>query len=225
MLKKKYSRSTLESARLYAVSQGWKKLSKKRVQSFLEDVKFSTGYVNKASLRNYAVQTYNFIESENKRYKEATYRWAQVNKPDWENITDNRVEEFKQQLIDWADEFNIESINSDLALEFANLSLSPIDVEELDNTFLDDRSFIVTNMAGWSDSDAVDEFLQRPEFIEAKIIDIDQSIVYLGTDRRDFWDSFRSLSSGNRYPIYNAWQETDKFGNIFVTIKITGYYP
>jgi hypothetical protein len=225
MLKKKYSRSTLESARLYAVSQGWKKLSKKRVQSFLEDVKFSTGYINKASLRNYAIESFNYVDSENKRYKEATYRWAQANRPDWDKITDNRVEEFKQQLIDWADDLKIEFIDSDLALEFANNSLNPMDIETLDDKFQDSRSFLVTNQAGWSDSDEVDDVIKKPEFVEGKIINVDQSIVYLGSDRRDFWDSFRSLSSGNRYPIYNAWQETDKFGNIFITIKITGYYP
>jgi hypothetical protein len=225
MLKKKYSRSTLDSARLYAETKGWKKLSKKRVQSFLDNVKNATGYITPNSIKNYAELSYSVSDSENKRYKEATYRWAQANRPDWDNITQNRIDEFKNEFTAWAIENGYDFINSELALDFANQSLNPSDVEQLDETFFDDRNYFTRSMAGWSDPDVVDSFINLPNFIQATIIDVDQSVLFIGTERKDFWDVFRDLTTGNVFPIYDAYYQQDKYGNVFVTIQITGYYP
>lgn len=224
-IKKKYSKSTLESARVYASTKGWKKLSKNRVKEFLSQVKNAKGYINPQAIKNYSEESFYIVESENKRYKEATLRWAQNNRPEWEKITKERIEEFKEELRSWADERNIQFLSSDIALDFANDSLLPSQVIDFDDNFLDDRNSLVTNMAGWSDSDTIDEWLDKPNFVNAVIVDENNNIIYSGSDRRDFWDNFRELTSAGVYPIYNGYYQTDVFGNVYVTIRITGYYP
>lgn len=224
-IRKKYSKSTLESAKLYASTKGWKKLSKNRVKFFLSEVKNAKGFVNPQSIKSYSEESFYVVESENKRYKEATLRWAQNNRPDWENITKDRIEEFKDELKDWADERGFQFINSELALDFANESLLPNQVDDFDDTFSDDRIYFTRSMAGWSDPDVVDSFLNAPNFVNASIVDVDNSIIYSGFDRKEFWDNFRDLATKNIFPIYDAYYQTDVYGNVYVTIQVTGYYP
>jgi hypothetical protein len=65
-----------------------------------------------------------------------------------------------------------------------------------------------------------------PTLFNAKIIDETGVLKYTGVNRKEFWDSFRDLTMGNRFPIYNAfYQYIDRNKNEFeLTIEVTSYY-
>ena len=126
----------------------------------------------------------------------------------------------------------------DFALDYEENFLDDEDIEELEDDVLNQGSNmpiftdtyqeplkIVEGQYGWNDPDALDDELSKPYFAEIELIDFDGTIVYSGSDRRDFWDSLRELSDGIRYPIYTATYIENDDGLIFITVKVTGYYP
>lgn len=223
MAKKKYSKKTLNAARDYGKLLGWKRLSPKRVKSFLETVKELTGYVNIQNIIKVSKSSKSYTDSETIRYIEAAKRWSQTERPTWNRIEKEELEEFKSIFKDFAKQNNI-FVNSENALEFANSFYNEPDINTFDEEFEDDRIYIVRNMAGFSDSDVVNNFLKMPTFFNAKIIDENGDIKFTGTDSKDFWDSFRDLTLGNRFPIYNAFYQMIDKNNFELTIEVTSYY-
>jgi len=225
MAKKKYSKKTLNAARDYGKLLGWKRLSSKRVKNFLETVKELTGYVNIQNIVKVSKSSKKYTDSENVRYLEAAKRWAQFNRPTWNRIEKEELKEFMDNFIQYAKNNNV-FINAENALDYANSFLIEPEIDLYDLDFEDDRVYIVRNMAGFSDSDVIDSFLKMPTLFNAKIIDETGVLKYTGVNRKEFWDSFRDLTMGNRFPIYNAfYQYIDSNKNEFeLTIEVTSYY-
>ena len=225
MAKKKYSKRTRESAYLYGQTQKprWKKLSEKRIRQFLKAVNDAKGYINPASIESFAMETFAVYQQNAKKMAEAARRWAQTQRPEWERLTEQRLEEFEEEFEEWAEGEGIERPSADDAFDFAESVF--VDFEEFEALPEVEKVYIVTNGIGWDNPDAIDNFLDNPRFIEIRIIDFDGSLVYSGPDRRDFWDTFRSLGGEDKYPYFEAYRESDEYGNIFITVQITGYYP
>lgn len=223
MAKKKYSKKTLNAARDYGKLLGWKRLSPKRVKNFLETVKDLTGHINIQNIVKVSKSSKKYTDSENVRYIEAAKRWAQFNRPTWNRIEKEELKEFMNEFVQYANENNV-FINSENALEYSNSFYVEPEIVEFENEFDDDRTYIVRNMAGFSDSDVVDNFLKMPTFFNAKIIDENGDLKFTGTDRKQFWDSFRDLTMGNRFPIYNAFYQFIDKNNFELTIEVTSYY-
>lgn len=223
MAKKKYSKKTLNAARDYGKLLGWKRLSPKRVKNFLETVKDLTGHINIQNIVKVSKSSKKYTDSENVRYIEAAKRWAQFNRPTWNRIEKEELKEFMNEFVQYANENNV-FINSENALEYSNSFYVEPEIVEFEKEFDDDRTYIVRNMAGFSDSDVVDNFLKMPTFFNAKIIDENGDLKFTGTDRKQFWDSFRDLTMGNRFPIYNAFYQFIDNNNFELTIEVTSYY-
>lgn len=223
MAKKKYSKKTLNAARDYGKLLGWKRLSPKRVKNFLETVKDLTGHINIQNIVKVSKSSKKYTDSENVRYIEAAKRWAQFNRPTWNRIEKEELKEFMNEFVQYANENNV-FINSENALEYSNSFYVEPEIVEFEKEFDDDRTYIVRNMAGFSDSDVVDNFLKMPTFFNAKIIDENGDLKFTGTDRKQFWDSFRDLTMGNRFPIYNAFYQFIDKNNFELTIEVTSYY-
>ena len=223
MAKKKYSKKTLNAARDYGKLLGWKRLSPKRVKNFLETVKDLTGHINIQNIVKVSKSSKKYTDSENVRYIEAAKRWAQFNRPTWNRIEKEELKEFMNEFVQYANENNV-FINSENALDYSNSFFVEPEIFEFEKEFDDDRTYIVRNMAGFSDSDVVDNFLKMPTFFNAKIIDENGDLKFTGTDRKQFWDSFRDLTMGNRFPIYNAFYQFIDNNNFELTIEVTSYY-
>jgi len=225
MAKKKYSKKTLNAAKDYGKLLGWKRLSPKRVKFFLDKVKELTGHINIQNIVKTSQTSKNYLESENIRYIEAAKRWSQIERPTWNRIEKEELQEFKNIFTSFAEE-NKMHVNSQNALNFANSFFQPNDVNDLDLEFNDERNYIVEAMPSFTDSDVVDDYLKRPTFIKANIIDVDGNVIYAGSDRKSFWDSFREKADAGRFPIYNSFiKYLDSSGNYELTIEITSYYP
>ena len=128
------------------------------------------------------------------------------------------------EFVQYANENNV-FINSENALEYSNSFYVEPEIVEFDKEFIDERRYIIRSMAGFSDSDVVDDHLKMKNFLNAKIIDVDGNIKYNGSDRRSFWDAFRELTYQNIFPIYNCFIVYDSVGDFELTIEITSYYP
>lgn len=223
MAKKKYSKKTLAAARDYGKLLGWKRLSPKRVRNFLDSVKELTGHVNIQNIVKVSKGSKEYSDSENIRYVEAARRWAQINRPTWNRIEKEELKEFKSEFERFANENKI-FINSSNALDFADSFLTPQEIFEVETEFEDERTYLVRSLAGFNESDIVDSFLKMPTFYDAKIIDVDGRIVYLGSDRTAFWDSFRELTINNSFPIYDAYYTTNNDGTNRIVIEVTSYF-
>jgi len=152
-------------------------------------------------------------------------RDGQIERPTWNRIEKEELQEFKNIFTSFAEE-NKMHVNSQNALNFANSFFQPNDVNDLDLEFNDERNYIVEAMPSFTDSDVVDDYLKRPTFIKANIIDVDGNVIYAGSDRKSFWDSFREKADAGRFPIYNSFiKYLDSSGNYELTIEITSYYP
>jgi hypothetical protein len=237
--KKKFSRRTREAVKLYGKTQGWKKLSQKRIRTFLDLVFRAKGFLNIQAIESYALSNKSRYDIEQRKYFEAAKVFG--SKAGWEKITEQRFNEFLRLYENYCKVNNILRLSPDGAMDFAldyeEEIISEIDLDNLDDfddefqneklftdTYKDSYS-IVEGQAGWNDPDALDEFISRPNFIEVELIDFDGTIVYSGNDRTDFWDSLRELSDGIRYPIYDATYIENDDGFIFITVQVTGYYP
>lgn len=238
--KKKYSKRTKEAARLYGKTQGWKKLSQKRIQTYLDAVFRAKGFLNIQVIENFASSYKSKYDIEQRKYFEAAKVFG--SKFGWENITQNRFNEFLKIYENYCKENGIKRLSADDAMDFAldyedNL-ITDDDVESWSDDDFDIGSdmpiftdnyiepvIIVQGQAGWNDPDALDDIINFPNFIEIELIDFDGTIVYSGSDRTDFWDSMRELSDGIRYPIYTASYIESDDGDIFITVQVTGYYP
>lgn len=221
--KKKYSKSTKEAARLFGKTKGWKKLSQKRIQTFIDSVELATGYVNKSSIQKYADVSLEIYKVDVKKITEAAKQWAQNNFPEWDRLSKERLDTFKNEFQIWAESNNIEA-SSDNALEFAKQSFG-VELDEFGQEVISEPVYIIENMPGWNDSDVVDDLMNLDNFVEIRLVDVDGFIVYIGNDRTDFWDIFRGLGGDSQFPIYDSYYEQDEFGNLFITVKIVGYYP
>jgi hypothetical protein len=241
MAKKKiYSKRTKEAARLYGKTQGWKKLSQKRVQSYLDSVLKAKGFINIQAIESFAASYKAKYDIEQRKYFEAAKVFG--SKAGWERITENRFNQFLKIYENYCKANDIKRLSADDAMDFAldyeDDFLTEEDIDELDDDVLNQGSnmpiftdtyqepfMIVEGQAGWSDPDALDDRINDANFVEIELIDFDGTIVYSGSDRRDFWDSLRELSDGIRYPIYDASYIESDDGDIFITVKVTGYYP
>jgi hypothetical protein len=241
MAKKKiYSKRTKEAARLYGKTQGWKKLSQKRIQAYLDSVFRAKGFLNIQAIENFAASYKAKYDIEQRKYFEAAKVFG--SKAGWERITEQRFNQFLKIYENYCKANDIKRLSADNAMDFAldyeDDFLTEDDIDELDDDNFDKGSdaalftdtyqepyMIVEGQAGWSDPDALDDRINEPNFIEIELIDFDGTIVYSGSDRRDFWDSLRELSDGIRYPIYDASYIESDDGDIYITVKVTGYYP
>jgi hypothetical protein len=202
----------------------------------LDNVFTARGFTNIQVIENFAAKAKEVHTREKAKLFEAAKVFG--SKRGWERITENRFAEFLRIFENYCKANGIKRTNSDDAMEFAlDYEEDFIDDDEIDELQQEDFSgdvsfnipfreekYIVSDMAGWSDSDTVDDFLNMPNFIEVTLIDFDGSIVYQGSDSKDFWDSFRELSDGNSFPIYDAYYVEDDDGNLFITAKVKGYY-
>jgi hypothetical protein len=241
MAKKKiYSKRTKEAARLYGKTQGWKKLSQKRIKAYLDSVFRAKGFLNIQAIENFAASYKAKYDIEQRKYFEAAKVFG--SKAGWERITEQRFNQFLKIYENYCKANDIKRLSADDAMDFAldyeDDFLTEDDIDELDDDNFDkgldvplftdtyqEPYMIVEGQAGWSDPDALDDRINEPNFIEIELIDFDGTIVYSGSDRRDFWDSLRELSDGIRYPIYDASYIESDDGDIYITVKVTGYYP
>lgn len=241
MAKKKiYSKRTKEAARLYGKTQGWKKLSQKRIQAYLDNVFRAKGFLNIQAIENFAASYKAKYDIEQRKYFEAAKVFG--SKAGWERITEQRFNQFLKIYENYCKANEIKRLSADNAMDFAldyqEDFLDDDDIDELDDKNFDkgsdvplftdtyqDPFKIVEGQYGWDDPDALDDELNKPYFAEIELIDFDGTIVYSGSDRRDFWDSMRELSDGIKYPIYTATYIESDDGLIFITVKVTGYYP
>jgi hypothetical protein len=223
MAKKNYSKSTKEAARKYGASQGWIRLSNKRISEFVQLVKEAKGYVNTTALTEFAEITNRFSIIEETKMLEAARLWMNVNYPDSIELTKAILDEFDFEV---RSSLNIPYPTSDDYFEFVYDLLSPLGKDELETVFDsadDGLQLFVSNEYGFSNTDVVDQLFYG-NLIQATIIDLDGSVRYIGSDRIDFWDVFRELGGGTSFPIYNAYYERDDFGNTYLQIVIIGYY-
>lgn len=241
MAKKKiYSKRTKEAVRLYGKTQGWKKLSQKRIKSYLDSVQRAKGFINIQAIESFAASYKSKYDIEQRKYFEAAKVFG--SKAGWERVTENRFNQFLKIYENYCIANGIKRLSADDAMDFAldykEDFLDDEDIDELDDDVLNQGSnmpiftdtyqepfMIVEGQAGWSDPDALDDRITDNNFAEIELIDFDGTIVYQGSDRRDFWDSLRELSDGIRYPIYNASYIENDDGDIFITVQVTGYYP
>ena len=238
--KKKYSKRTKEAVRVYGKTQGWKKLSQKRIQTYLDLVFRAKGFLNIQAIESYALSNKSRYDIEQRKYFEAAKVFG--SKAGWERITEQRFNQFLKIYENYCIANDIKRLSADDAMDFAldyeENFLDDEDIEELEDDVLNQGSNmpiftdtyqeplkIVEGQYGWNDPDALDDELSKPYFAEIELIDFDGTIVYSGSDRRDFWDSLRELSDGIRYPIYTATYIENDDGLIFITVKVTGYYP
>lgn len=235
---KDYGKRTIDAAKKFGYTRGWKKLSYKRIRIFLDLVYSAMGYVNISSIELYAEKTFQIYQREISKLVEAARVFGK--KEGWERITENRINEFYDIFLDYCKKNGIINPDIDDAMDFA-YSYKEGEIDEDDYDIDDDEEYedvrywiseereapfyIITGAAGWDDSDTVDNVFYNNNFFEATIVDSDGTIVYNGNDRRDFWDAFRELSDGISYPIYDAYTVDDKFGNKFLELVVTGYYP
>jgi len=195
------------------------------------------GFTNIQVIENFAAKAKEVHTREKAKLFEAAKVFG--SKRGWERITENRFAEFLRIFENYCKANGIKRTNSDDAMQFAlDYKDDAIEEDEIDELKKEDFSgevsfdipfreekYIVVEMAGWQDTNSVDDHMRMPNFVEVTLIDFDGSIVYQGSDRRDFWDTFRELSDGIRYPIYDAYYVEDDDGNTFLTIKVKSYYP
>ncbi|NDC96559.1 hypothetical protein EB077_14740, partial [bacterium] len=229
--KKKYSKRTKDAARQYGKTQGWKKLSQKRIQFFLDSVFRAKGFLNIQAIESFSGSYKAKYDIEQRKYFEAAKVFG--SKAGWEIVTEKRFKDFLNVYENYCRANNIKRLSPDDAMDFAlQYEFDEISDDEIDELSSDDFDVgsdmpiftdtyqepfvIVEGQAGWNEPDALDDRLSEPNVLEIELIDFDGTIVYSGNDRRDFWDSMRELSDGIRYPIYDATYIQNDDGQIFI---------